>query len=242
MNSSSQRRVVIVDRHLLYADSVRVALSLRGHRCFVQVTGGLTTAGQALAGVRRARADVALMDHDLSHIWEGMDLIEPVAGSGAAVVVVTGSPDPVSCREALRRGARGVLPKSSTLDTVSGAIEQVTTGGALLPISPPEAVTGQHPQGDAEHDALRARLQRLTGRENEILADLLTGRSVSEIARASVVSEATVRTQVGSILTKLEVSSQLAAVGIVHRLGWWTPVSEAHSRWAASSPGSRLTG
>ena len=44
--------------------------------------------------------------------------------------------------------------------------------------------------------------------------------TVRAIAQDSVVSEATVRTQVKSILGKLEVSSQLAAVGLAHRMGW----------------------
>ena len=46
------------------------------------------------------------------------------------------------------------------------------------------------------------------------------GQTVREIARSAVVSEATVRTQVKSILAKLEVSSQLAAVGLANQVGW----------------------
>ena len=47
----------------------------------------------------------------------------------------------------------------------------------------------------------------------------MEGHTVRDIARISVVSEATVRTQVKSILAKLEVSSQLAAVGLAHEIG-----------------------
>ena len=53
-----------------------------------------------------------------------------------------------------------------------------------------------------------------------MLGHLTEGHTVRDIARLSVVSEATVRTQVKSILAKLEVSSQLAAVGIAHAVGW----------------------
>lgn len=48
----------------------------------------------------------------------------------------------------------------------------------------------------------------------------MAGRTVREIAIDGVVSEATVRTQVKAILAKLEVTSQLAAVGLAHRVGW----------------------
>jgi DNA-binding NarL/FixJ family response regulator len=60
----------------------------------------------------------------------------------------------------------------------------------------------------------------LTPRERQVLGRLIEGNSVRDIARANVVSEATVRTQVKSILGKLEVSSQLAAVGLAHQVGW----------------------
>ena len=53
-----------------------------------------------------------------------------------------------------------------------------------------------------------------------MLRQLMQGHQVREIARLNVVSEATVRTQVKSILAKLEVSSQLAAVGLAHEAGW----------------------
>ena len=52
----------------------------------------------------------------------------------------------------------------------------------------------------------------------------MDGSTVREIATTSVVSEATVRTQVKSILGKLEVSSQLAAVGLAHHVGWHHPL------------------
>ena len=74
-----------------------------------------------------------------------------------------------------------------------------------------------------EHQELRTRLGRLTAREREVLGHLMEGHTVRDIARISVVSEATVRTQVKSILAKLEVSSQLAAVGLAHTVGWRPP-------------------
>ena len=70
------------------------------------------------------------------------------------------------------------------------------------------------------HDDIRRRLDLLTPRERQVLGALIEGRTVRAISHESVVSEATVRTQVKSILAKLEVSSQLAAVGIANQIGW----------------------
>ena len=69
-------------------------------------------------------------------------------------------------------------------------------------------------------DDLRRRLDLLTPRERQVLGALIEGRTVRAISEQSVVSEATVRTQVKSILAKLEVSSQLAAVGMANQIGW----------------------
>jgi DNA-binding NarL/FixJ family response regulator len=79
------------------------------------------------------------------------------------------------------------------------------------------------PEATAATAAVRERLDLLTVREAEVLGLLMTGLAVRDIADASVVSEATVRSQVKSILSKLEVSSQLAAVGLAHRVGWTAP-------------------
>jgi len=75
-----------------------------------------------------------------------------------------------------------------------------------------------------EHRAAeRARLapfERLTTRERIVLGALMDGASAEEIAKSSFVSLATVRSQIRSILEKLSVHSQVAAVALAHRLRW----------------------
>ena len=71
-----------------------------------------------------------------------------------------------------------------------------------------------------DHDRL-AMLGRLSGQERRVLEALADGQSVGRIAADFVVSEATVRTQVRSILTKLGVKSQLQAVAIAGRHAWF---------------------
>ena len=72
----------------------------------------------------------------------------------------------------------------------------------------------------ARQQAQLAPFERLSEREAEVLGEIAQGHSVSAIARASVVSEATVRSQVRSILTKLGVGSQLEAAALAHGSGW----------------------
>nr|WP_277602133.1 LuxR C-terminal-related transcriptional regulator [Nocardioides sp. KC13] len=66
----------------------------------------------------------------------------------------------------------------------------------------------------------RRRLAQLSRRESQVLEHLMDGLTVGEIAKLRVVSEATVRTQVKSILAKLGVSSQIAAVSLAHKAEW----------------------
>jgi len=173
-----------------------------------------------LSNILRAHAGVVIVDIDLANGRGGECLIEPIASSGAAVVVVTADPDRSRWGEALLRGARTVVPKSSPLSAVTSAIRRIDQRApAMAPEQRQELVRTYH-QERSQRSMLRARLARLSTRESEILGHLMAGRTVAEIARACVVSEATVRTQVRSILTKLEVSSQIAAVGLAYTADW----------------------
>ncbi len=71
-----------------------------------------------------------------------------------------------------------------------------------------------------DNQDMRTKLDRLTPREEEVLAALSEGKRVRDIASESYVSEATVRTQVKSVLAKLGVTSQIAAVAFARELDW----------------------
>jgi DNA-binding NarL/FixJ family response regulator len=83
---------------------------------------------------------------------------------------------------------------------------------------------------------IRSRLDHLTRSEASVLGELMAGLQVSDISRDRFVSESTVRTQVKSILAKLQVGSQLAAVGLAHRAGWRPPTGEH----AVERPGTHV--
>jgi two-component system nitrate/nitrite response regulator NarL len=74
--------------------------------------------------------------------------------------------------------------------------------------------------GPHAHDAQLERFATLTDREQFVLAELLEGHCAEEIAKTAYVSISTVRSQIKSILLKLGVNSQLAAVALARRAGW----------------------
>ncbi|MFS3128117.1 LuxR C-terminal-related transcriptional regulator [Nocardioides sp. Bht2] len=217
-------RVAIVEDHALFAESLVIALNLEGYDVR-QI--GLGDPGRSvstlLPSILRTNPRIVLLDLDLGSHGNGARLVEPLTRSGVAVIVVTGNIERSRWGEALAHGARKVMPKSSPLNDIAATIRKVSQG---LPVTSIEERTELLRAWHAEQATVRearAKLERLTRRESEVLGHFLEGRQVKEIASLSVVSEATVRTQVKAILAKLGVSSQLAAVGVARQARWSPP-------------------
>ncbi|MDN5895436.1 MAG: response regulator transcription factor [Nocardioides sp.] len=217
-------RVALVEDHHLFAEALQIALEVEGYDVRrVQLHEAPRSVTTLLPAIIRTQASVVLLDLDLGTYGNGMRLVEPIVRSGAAVVVVTGSTDRTRWGEALANGARTVLPKSSPLNDILATIRRIHQGLAVMSREARgELMQAWHREQQRVQDA-RRRLETLTRREAEVLAHFMDGRQVREIAHIGVVSEATVRTQVKAILAKLDVSSQLAAVGVAHFAEWQPP-------------------
>lgn len=217
--------VVLVEDHRLFAETMELALGREGYDVRrVEVPSGPTSPGAFLASILRHRPRVVLLDLDLGRFGDGTRLVEPLTHSGVDVVVVTASPEPARWGDAVRCGARKVISKSQPLRDILAAVRRILAGLPVMDREEREELVDEWTRRRHEHQGLHDRLALLTAREREVLGHLMQGRAVREIAGLGVVSEATVRTQVKSILAKLEVSSQLAAVGLAHRLGWRAPI------------------
>ncbi|WP_243058728.1 response regulator transcription factor [Nocardioides sp. SR21] len=221
-------RVLIIEDHALFAESLELALSLEGYnvrRCAPPSSG--VSPGAMLSAAVRAKPRIALLDLDLGQYGDGTRMITPLVTAGVQVVVVTASSDRPRWGECLRLGARKVLAKTEPLNEILATVRRINQG---FPVIDREERDRLVQLWHDQHQARRLmfdRLSLLTPRECEVLGQLMRGYTVREIASMSVVSEATVRTQVKSVLAKLEVSSQLAAVGMAHNLGWQPPLSTA---------------
>jgi two-component system nitrate/nitrite response regulator NarL len=216
--------VLVIEDHALFAESLAVALGAEGyvvHRLPLAEAG--ESADRLLAAALRVNAHIVLLDLDLGRVGDGGSLITPLTRAGAQVVVVTGSADRPLWGGCLHQGARAVVAKHRPLPELLEVVrrlerrEQVTAPEeyheliALWRLELADAQDGKD------------RLATLTLREREVLGDLMGGHTIREIARLDVVSEATVRSQVRAILRKLRVSTQIAAVGLAHRVGWRAP-------------------
>lgn len=223
---TADRRVVIVEDHQLLAESLEIALSVQGYDVRrIEVPDHAGAPGAVVTAIVRCRPRVVLLDLDLGGFGDGIRLIEPVSRAGSRVVVLTGATERPRWGEAIHNGARKVLAKTRPLNEIISVVRRVNQGLPVMDAQEREQLLGFWRASRAETAQLHERLASLTVRESEVLAQLMQGHTVREIAQASVVSEATVRTQVKSILAKLEVSSQLAAVGLAHRVEWRAPVA-----------------
>jgi two-component system, NarL family, nitrate/nitrite response regulator NarL len=213
-------RAVIVEDHALLAQAIVLALSSEDldvvHICPSGEVGSVTDLLEPVLSLRPA---VVLLDLDLGEFGDGMELIAPLRRAGTQVIVVTASTDRARWGECLAHGAATVLPKSVGLEGIARTIHDVVQGRPVISATTRgEMVSCWHEQLK-DRQATLVRLEGLTTREAQVLAALARGRRVREIALDACVSEATVRTQVKSVLAKLGVTSQIAAVAIARDSG-----------------------
>jgi len=120
-------------------------------------------------------------------------------------------------------GARKVLAKTSPLSTVVTTVDRLLKGLPVMTREERDVLVDAWTKQREGNEQLWDMFDQLTLRESEVLGLLMQGHAVREVARHSNTAETTVRTQVKSILAKLEVSSQLAAVGLAYQVGWRAP-------------------
>ena len=211
--------VLIVDDHDLVATSLAYSLSAEGlsarHAGAVDVTGVLAEADGLPVGL-------ALLDLDLGRDrsgrrLDGVDLVAPLSARGWRCIVLSGEADRSRIGAALVAGALAAVPKQVPLPALLGKVRAALAG---LPVMAPEMrrrLIESFLVRDAERREVEEKLDRLTRREREVLAELARGHRAQAVADHYVVSLATVRTQIRSVLNKLEVGSQLEAVALYRR-------------------------
>ncbi|MFI5624256.1 LuxR C-terminal-related transcriptional regulator [Nocardioides sp. NPDC051685] len=227
--TSVGNRVAIVEPHPVLGEALELALSM--HRFDARLLPASSDHGSAsalTAHIVRSRAGIVILGSTLDAGDPWLATVAPLTRAGIDVIVLTSTTDPACWGQALRRGARAVVPKSRPLNDLISIVRRLAEGLRVLDVHEREELIAHAVRRDAALAGLRERFERLSARESEVLEHIMNGLTVSEIAALNYVSPATVRTQVKSILSKLEVTSQIAAVGAAHRLGWRPPRTPDH--------------
>ena len=201
-------RLLLVDDHPVVRDGLRGMCESSPD---FHVVGEAGDGVEAVALAADLDPDVVLMDLRMPG-GSGLDAIAALAktGSRAHVLVLTTYDTDRDIMAALDAGATGYLLKDAPRDELFAAIRAAAAGESVL--SPAVATRVVSRVRTAGSEAL-------SGRETDVLALVAKGRSNREIARALFVSEATVKTHLGHIYTKLGVNDRASAVATAYDRG-----------------------
>lgn len=206
-------KVLIVDDHPLFAEALAARLETEPG---LEILPTASDSGRALATLATEHPTVVVVDVRLGG-ESGIELIDRLreADPRVRVVMLTAVGDVDEVVDAVRRGARGWLPKSEGVDRVVRTIRGVVRGEAWIPPALLGGVLDRLTAGPPESDPLGG----LTEREREVLQCMVDGLPRSEIAQRLFVSANTVRTHTQNLLGKLGCHSGLEAVSLALRLG-----------------------
>ncbi|MCL1587603.1 MAG: response regulator transcription factor [Actinomycetia bacterium] len=217
-------RVLVVDDQALVRAGFTMILNSEAD---IEVVGEAENGRDAIDQVDALEPDVVLMDIRM-----------PVMDGIAATAIICDSEGPDVPRilmlttfdlddhihAALRAGASGFLLKDTPPDDLINAVRVVAAGDALLAPSVTRRLLEEFSKSHAP-GAPHPGVENLTGREMEVLEYLASGLSNAEIADALFVSEATIKTHVSHILTKLDVRDRVQAVVVAYESGLVIPGS-----------------
>ena len=149
-----------------------------------------------------------------------------------SIVVLSASSDRDNVVRALDLGAVGFIPKSAQRAVMVGALELVLSGGIYIP---PEILAQEHPslpspkltRVAADTAPVTPTDLGLTGRQLDVLALMMQGKSNKAICRVLDLAEPTVKNHVTAILKGLRVTNRTEAVIAVGELGWQLPLAES---------------
>ena len=220
-------RILVVDDHGLIREALRGVLQ------------ELNPASVVMEAPDSRQALVLITEHsDLSLILldlnlpdrDGFSLLAELRESYPAIsiVVLSASQERANVLKALDLGALGYIPKSAPRQVMLGALRLILAGGIYIPT---EVLTrgeqapspGAAPRQNSDVPRVSPEELGLTGRQLEVLALMMQGKSNKAICRILNLAEPTVKNHVTAILKSLKVTNRTEAVVAVNELGWALP-------------------
>ncbi|RBQ16639.1 DNA-binding response regulator [Spongiactinospora rosea] len=210
-------RVFLADDQELVRTGIRLVLR---REAGIEVVGEASDGQEALDLLEQIPADVVVMDVRMPRM-DGIEATRHIcARDGPKVLILTTFDLDEYVFDAIHAGASGFLLKDTAPRLFVEAIRTVHAGDAVIAPSATRRLISHfasRPQGSAKPPDQRAAL--LSPREREVLAEIAAGQSNMEIAARMYLSEATIRTHVSHILTKLGLRDRVQAVTFAYENG-----------------------
>jgi DNA-binding NarL/FixJ family response regulator len=202
---SAPIRVLVVEDHNVVRQGL---IALLGVVENLQVVGEAADGAEAIAVFRKLEPDITLIDLRLPRL-SGVEVIQRLREESpqARFIVLTTYDGDEDIYRALKAGAKAYLLKGMTSEELISTIYAVHAGKSHIP------------PAIAERLAERMGAEDLTQREFDVLEQIVSGKSNKEIAAELNVSEATVKTHINSLLSKLGVTDRTQATTTAIRRG-----------------------
>jgi len=203
------RIVIVDDQPVVRAGVARILAPDDGFEVVAECDDG----DQVVAAVAAHRPDLVLMDVRMRRL-DGVTATRSLVSTGGAppILMFTTFDDDDALWGALDAGAAGFILKDSAAEELIAAARAVAGGAAWLDPKVAPRVLRAFRTNVRPHLAETARVAELTDREHDVLRHMARGATNAEIAAALIVSEATIKTHVGAVFSKLGVRDRAAAI------------------------------
>jgi DNA-binding NarL/FixJ family response regulator len=216
-------RVVVIDDQLLVRSGITMVIN---HQENMDVVAEAADGQDGLIQVRAQRPDVVLMDVQMPGT-DGVAATRAVIDEGLTaqngepikVIILTTFHLDEYVHAALRAGASGFLLKDDPPTEIATAIRAVVAGEAWLNPAVTRRLIDEFTSQPERHTPTPDQMTQLTRREREVLVLLAQGLSNADVAEHLSISEATVRTYVSHVMTKLKVREKAQAVAAAYQTG-----------------------
>ncbi|MFB9376124.1 response regulator [Kineococcus gynurae] len=212
-------RVLLVDDDALVRAGLRMILTSADD---LDIVGEAENGVQAVEAVSAHHPDIVLMDVRMP-VMDGLAAAKAITSrpSAPAVIMLTTFDLDEYVFQALQAGATGFLLKDTPPRDLLAAVRVVASGEAMLSPTVTRRLVGHYAAdtGNPRRREATERLTLLTEREREVLAAVGRGLSNAEVGKELFMSEATVKTHVSRLLTKLDAHNRVQVAIIAHDAG-----------------------
>lgn len=215
-------RVVIADDQTLVRGGLRLIVEAQDD---MQVVGEAGTGIDAVRQARELEPDVMLMDIRMPDL-DGIAATREIAAhgpTGVRILILTTFDEDELVYEAMRAGASGFLLKSAPPARLAEGIRIVASDEALLAPSITRRLIEDLVRRPPPSLTIPEALSELTERERDVLTLVARGLSNAEIAAELVITQATVKTHVNRLLSKLDLRDRVQAVVLAYETGFAQP-------------------